>query len=54
MVTTYTYRPMVGIASITDAAGREERYQYDTFNRLYQVVNHEGLVTQRYQYNYKN
>jgi len=54
MVTTYTYRPMVGIASITDAAGREERYQYDAFNRLYQVVNHEGLVTQRYQYNYKN
>ncbi len=53
-ITTYTYRPLVGMTSVTDANGRRESYQYDSFNRLYRVVNHEGQVTKEYQYNTKN
>ena len=53
-VTTYTYTPLVGITSVTDANGRKESYRYDSFNRLYRIVNHEGLVTKEYQYNTKN
>lgn len=53
-VTTYTYNPLVGITSITDANGRKETYQYDSFNRLYRVLNHEGLITKEYSYNIKN
>lgn len=53
-VTTYTYKPLVGITSLTDANGRKETYQYDSFNRLYRVLNHEGLVIKEYTYNIKN
>lgn len=53
-VTTYTYNPLVGITSITDANGRTETYQYDSFNRLYRILNHEGLITKEYNYNIKN
>src|SRR5690606_31194478 len=53
-VTTYTYKPLVGISTLTDANGRRETYQYDDFNRLYRVLNHEGLVIKEYTYNIKN
>lgn len=53
-VTTYTYKPLVGITSITDANGRKEIYQYDSFNRLWRVLNHEGLITKEYYYHIKN
>lgn len=52
-VTTYTYNPLVGISSITDVNGRKETYQYDTFNRLYRVLNNEGLIVKEYNYNIK-
>lgn len=50
-VTTYTYKPLVGISTVTDANGRKESYVYDDFNRLYRVLNHEGLVIKEYNYN---
>lgn len=53
-VATYTYNPLVGITSITDPNGRKETYHYDSFNRLYRVMNHEGLITKEYNYNIKN
>lgn len=53
-VTTYVYEPLVGIKSIIDTNGRTETYLYDAFNRLYRIINHEGLVTQQFNYNYKN
>lgn len=53
-VTTYTYKPLVGINTMTDANGRKETYQYDSFNRLYRVLNHEGLVIKEYDYHLKN
>lgn len=53
-VTTYTYKPLVGISSVTDVNGRKETYQYDSFNRLWRVLNHEGLIIKEYEYNIKN
>jgi len=53
-ITTYTYQPLVGISGVTDANGRKETYEYDSFNRLYRVLNHEGLITKEYSYNIKN
>jgi len=53
-ITTYTYKPLVGITSVTDANGRKETYQYDSFNRLWRVLNHEGLIVKEYEYNIKN
>lgn len=53
-VTTYTYKPLIGITSVTDANGRKESYVYDSFNRLWRVFNHEGLIVKEYEYNIKN
>lgn len=53
-ITTYTYKPLTGITSITDANGRKETYEYDRYSRLLRVLNHEGLITKEYKYNIKN
>ena len=53
-VTTYTFIPMVGMKTTTDANGRKETYEYDSFNRLHKIINHEGNVVKEYKYNIKN
>ena len=53
-VTTYTYIPMVGLKTMTDINGRKETYEYDSFNRLYRVLDYEGNVLKEYNYNIKN
>ena len=53
-VTTYTYNPLVGVTSITDLRGKTVYYQYDSFNRLEQVKDHDGNILSATQYNYKN
>lgn len=53
-ITTYTYIPMVGIKTTTDANGRKETYQYDNSNRLYRILDHEGNIVKEYNYNIKN
>ncbi|WP_146109772.1 RHS repeat domain-containing protein [Jejuia pallidilutea] len=53
MVTTYTYDPLIGVTSITDAKGYTTYYEYDGFNRLKQVKDAEGNILSENQYNYK-
>lgn len=53
-ITTYTYFPLVGLKSVTDFNGRRKTYQYDQFNRLHKILNHEGDVVKEYDYNFKN
>lgn len=53
MVTTYTFIPLVGVSTITDPKGLKTTYEYDAFNRLKWVKDHEGNVLQKYCYNYK-
>lgn len=54
MVTTYTYKPMVGISSITDENGKTATFEYDTFNRLATVKDNAGNILKEYQYNITN
>ncbi len=51
-VTTYTYKPLVGITSETDPRGRTTYYQYDGFNRLNVIKDHDGNIVKRICYNY--
>ncbi len=52
-VTTYTYRPLVGMTSMTDHRGIVTEYIYDSSGRL-KEVKVDGKKSQNYQYNYQH
>lgn len=54
LVTTYTYKPMVGVSSVTDENGKTTTYEYDTFNRLATVKDYLGNILKEYHYNFTN
>ena len=53
MITTFTYKPLVGMTVMTDPRGRTTTYEYDDFGRLEIVKDHEGKLLEEYQYHYK-
>lgn len=53
MVTTYTYKPLVGISTITDPRGYKTTYQYDNFGRLKFVRDADGNILEEHQYHYR-
>lgn len=53
LVTTYLYRPLVGVTEIVEPNKEKATFTYDDFNRLFQVKEHNGKVVNEYQYNYK-
>ena len=54
MVTTYTYKPSVGVSTITDSKGNRISYHYDGFNRLEFVKDKDGNILSENKYHYKN
>lgn len=52
-MTTYTYKPLVGVSSITDPNNTTNYYQYDAAGRLEVVMDFDGKVVQHYKYHYK-
>lgn len=50
MVTGYIYRPWPGLTSLTDPAGKETTYEYDTFGRLISIKNPDGNTITAYGY----
>ncbi|WP_299190295.1 hypothetical protein [uncultured Aquimarina sp.] len=53
-VSTYTYKPLVGVTSMTDPRGYTMYYEYDTFHRLTKVKDQSGNILSENQYNYIN
>lgn len=53
-ITSYTYKPLVGIVSQTDVRGREMNYEYDSYNRLEFIKDHDQNIISKNTYNYKN
>jgi YD repeat-containing protein len=53
MVTTYTYKPLVGISTVTDPKGDTQTYHYDSFNRLQFVKDKDGNILSENQYHYR-
>lgn len=54
IATTYTYKPLVGVSTVTDPKGYTIFYEYDSFNRLKLVKDAQGNVLSENQYHYKN
>ncbi|CAL2092899.1 putative YD repeat-containing protein [Tenacibaculum sp. 190524A02b] len=54
LVTSFTYKPLIGVSTMTDARGRVTSYHYDAFNRLHLVKDAEGNILKENTYNYKN
>lgn len=53
MVTSYTYKPLVGMTSKTDARGIKESYTYDGMQRLQAILDHLNHVNKAFDYHYR-
>lgn len=53
-ITTYTYKPLIGISTVKDPKGDKLTYTYDFFNRLEFVKDLNGKIVNQYEYHYKN
>ena len=51
-VTTFTYKPLVGVTSITDLRGIKTSFNYDNFGRLQNTKNHSDEIFESYDYRY--
>jgi YD repeat-containing protein len=52
LVTTYTYKPLVGLTSQTDQNKRTTYYEYDGMERLVNIKDHDGNIVKNFKYNY--
>jgi len=53
MITTYTYRPLTGVSTITDPVGFQMRYEYDEQGRLLVVRDINDNILSENQYHVK-
>ncbi|TCC97718.1 hypothetical protein EZ444_07325 [Pedobacter hiemivivus] len=52
-ISTYTFTPLVGMTSATDAKGMITYYEYDGFQRLKHIKDQQGNIVKSYEYHYK-
>jgi YD repeat-containing protein len=53
LISTYTYTPLIGLKSVTDANNRTIYYEYDSFGRLKFIKDHDGNILKTFDYKYQ-
>ncbi len=53
-ITTYTYKPLVGLLTVTDPHGVISYYEYDSFGRLQYLKDKNTNIINSYDYHYLN
>jgi YD repeat-containing protein len=53
LMTTYTYEPLVGTTTQSDASGKITYYSYDGLGRLHMIQDQYGNILKRYDYEYQ-
>ncbi|NTE04308.1 hypothetical protein G6M26_06480 [Agrobacterium tumefaciens] len=53
-ITSYTYKPLIGMTSMTDPKGMTTYYEYDEFQRLKNMKDQNGNILKNTTYHYKN
>ncbi len=54
LVSSYLYKPMIGISRMISPNGLSTYYSYDSFNRLMEIKDHNEHIIKRYDYNVVN
>ena len=54
IVTTYKYKPLIGLETVTSPGNKTTTYKYDSFGRLESIKDHNGKIIEQYDYHYKN
>jgi YD repeat-containing protein len=52
LMTTYTYKPLIGVSSQSDASGHISYYSYDSFGRLQAIKDQNQNILKKYDYKY--
>lgn len=52
LITSYTYKPLYGVTSITQPSGKKNYFEYDSFGRLSSLKDTNNSVLQQYLYHY--
>jgi RHS Repeat. len=52
-ITSYKYRPGVGVTSVTDPNSVTTYYEYDGFGRLKTIKDSDANIVQKFEYNFK-
>lgn len=53
-ISTFTYKPLVGMTSQTDPNGQITYYEYDEWGRLLRIRNNDGFIISQYEYHYES
>ena len=53
-MTTYTYKPGVGVETVTDNNNVTRYYEYDDLNRLARIIDNNGDVIEQFEYKYSS